>query len=254
MPKKLQAVCLFFFSLILLWLVGYKAKSDFSKTAAQRRIVNPKAPHFLIQAQDAFSQKLYKAALVLADSAEYYAPGLADIFFLRGLIYTELRRYDEAETAYGKVLAIDPSYQGAWLNLGSTALRQGDSRTALAYYHQELKSYPTAATYHQIGRVYTKIGKLDSARYAYQKSIAADSSFSTAYLRMAELYKQEGELDKALQYARQGLQKQPENLNYRYFLGSLLLLNNRLPEAVTELEAVIKERPWHYWPIISGKH
>ncbi|MGH7452417.1 MAG: tetratricopeptide repeat protein [bacterium] len=201
----------------------------------------------MIQAQDAFSQKIYTAALLLADSAEYYAPNLADVSFLRALIYTELRRYDEAEAAYKKVLALDPYYQGAWLNMGSTAMRQGDSRKALEYYHHELKHYPTAATYHQIGRVYSKLGKSDSARYMYRKSIAADSSFATAYLRMAELYKQEGELGKALDYARQGLQQQPDDLNYRYFLGSLLVLSDQLPEAVTELEIVVKARPWHYW-------
>jgi len=250
MSKKLQALSLFFLSLILLWFAGYKTTSPqkgLSKTATQRRALSPKAPQFLIQAQDAFGQKLYNAALILADSAESYAPNLADVFFLRGLIYTEVRRYDEAEAAYKKVLALDPRYQGAWINLGSTVMRQGDSRKALTYYHKELQHYPTAATYHQIGRVYTKLGKLDSARYAFQKSIAVDSAFATAYLRLAELYKQEGDLTQALQWARQGLQREPENLNYRYFIGALLVLNNQLPEAVTELEAVIKARPWHYW-------
>jgi len=246
------AILIFILTLSAYWGLSavYKSKTgqkDFSKTAAQRRSINPKAPHFLIQAQDAFTQKIYNAALMLADSAEYYAPNLADVPFLRGLIYTEVRRYDEAEAAYKKVLALDPYYQGAWLNMGSAAMRQGDSRKAMAYYHKELKHYPTAATYHQIGRVYAKLGNLDSARYAYQHSLAADSSFETAYFRMAELYKQEGELDKALDYARQGLQRQPDNLNYRYFLGSLLVLSNHLPEAVAELEAVVKARPWHYW-------
>jgi len=242
------------FVILLLTMSAFWLLFDFqsapqkpSRTVGQRRAANPKAPQFLIQAQDAFGQKLYNAALMLADSAESYAPNLADVYFLRGLIYTEVRRYGEAETAYKKVLALDPRYQGAWINLGSTVMRQGDSRKALAYYHKELQHYPTAATYHQIGRVYTKLGKLDSARYAFQNSIAADSAFATAYLRMAELDKQEGDLKQALQWARQGLQREPENLNYRYFIGSLLVLNNQLPEAVTELEAVIKTRPWHYW-------
>lgn len=250
MSKKLQALGLFFFSIVCLWFLSYKSESEspgFAKTAAQRRVANPKAPQFLIHAQDAFSQKAYIAALALSDSAEFYAPALADVFFLRGLIYTEMRRYHEAGAAYNKALALDPKYQGAWINLGSTMMRQGDTRKALEFYHNELKHYPTAATYHQIGRVYTKLGKLDSARHAYQKSIAVDSSFATAYLRLAELYKQEGELGQALQYARQGLQKEPANLNFRYFIGSLLVLNNQLQEATAELETVVKARPWHYW-------
>ncbi|MDZ7360058.1 MAG: tetratricopeptide repeat protein [candidate division KSB1 bacterium] len=250
--KKKLAYTILVLTMGAYWLLAAVCQSEngqhvFNKTAAQRRTVNPKAPHFLIQAQDAFTQKIYNAALMLADSAEHYAPNLADVPFLRGLIYTELRRYHEAEAAYKKVLALDPYYQGAWLNMGSAVMRQGDSRKAMAYYHKELKHYPTAATYHQIGRVYAKLGNLDSARYAYEKSIAADSSFETAYFRLAELYKQEGDLAKALAYAREGLKRQPDNLNYRYFLGSLLVLSHHLPEAVTELEAVVKARPWHYW-------
>jgi tetratricopeptide (TPR) repeat protein len=249
-PKRQTiALSLFFALLVVIFFFAshQPGKENRPGIERQRRAADPKAPRFLIRAQDALSQKAYIAALALTDSAELYAPNLADVPFLRALIYTELRRYDEAAAAYQKVLALDPYYQGAWLNWGSTIMRQGDSRKALAYYHHELKYYPTAAAYHQIGRVYAKLEKSDSARYAYEKSIAADSSFSTAYFRLAELYKQQGELDKALAYARQGLQQQPENLNYRYFLGSLLLLNNHLPEAVSELEAVVKARPWHYW-------
>ncbi|MGH7491878.1 MAG: tetratricopeptide repeat protein [bacterium] len=218
-----------------------------SPTAQQRRTTDPQAAKFVVQAQDAFSKKAYNQALAWADSAERQAPDLADVWFLRGMIFTELRRYKEAEEAYGKVLSLDPRYQGAWLNLGSTALRQGNARKALDLYQKELKTYPTSAVLHQIGRVYANLGKADSARLAYEQAIAIDSSFATAYLRLAELYKEGGDLDQALRYARRGLALQPDNLNYRYFLGSLLLLSGQPQEAAAELEAVVAKRPWHYW-------
>jgi len=187
------------------------------------------------------------AALALVDSAERYAPQLADVFFLRGLIHTEMRRYDLAEEAYKKVLAFDPFYQGAWLNLGSVALRAGETRKALSCYQKELANYPGAAALHQMGRVYAKLGQPDSARFVYEQALKADSTFTTAYLRLAELYQEEGELEQALKYARLGLQLEPENLNYRYFLGALLVSSGDLPEAVEQLEAVLQKRPWHYW-------
>lgn len=218
-----------------------------SQTEEQRRAADPKAPRFLILAQDALSQKAFIAALAFTDSAELYAPQLADAPFLRGLIHTEMRRYDLAEAEYKKVLALDPFYQGAWLNLGSTALRAGDARKALGYYQKEMEHFPGAAVLHQIGRVYAKLGKPDSARHVYEQALKADSTFTTAYMRLAELYQEGGELEKALQYARLGMQLEPDNLNYRYFLGALLVSSGDLPEAVTQLEAVVQKRPWHYW-------
>lgn len=218
-----------------------------SQTEEQRRAANPLAPQFLIQAQDALGYRAFAAALALTDSAEHYAPDLADVFFLRGVIHTEMRRYDLAEAAYQKVLALDPFYKGAWLNLGSVALRAGESRKALQCYEKEMANYPGAAALHQMGRVYAKLNKPDSARIVYEQALKADSSFTTAYLRLAELYKEEGNLDRALQYAQRGLQLEPDNLNYQYFIGALLFSRGDLPEAVTRLEQVVAKRPWHYW-------
>jgi len=229
-------------------LVGCSSQTGQKSGAEkQRQEAGPQAPRFLVQAQDALSQRAFNAALALTDSAERYAPQLADVFFLRGLIHTEVRRYDLAEEDYKKVLALDPFYQGAWLNLGSTALRAGDARKALACYEKELANYPGPAALHQMGRVYAKLGKPDSARYVYEQAVKIDSTFTVAYLRLAELFKEEGELQKAVQYARRGLRLEPDNLNYRYFLGSLLVSNGELQDASVELEAVLQKRPWHYW-------
>ena len=235
---------------LLLVYAGCKSGSDEKQpsiTEKKRLSIDPKAARFLIQAQDAFRRKAYNPALIMADSAEQYAPELADIQFLRGLVFTELRRYDKAAVAYHKVLSLDPDYQGVWLNLGSTAFRQGDVRKALDLYLKEHEAYPSAAALHQMGRVYAKLGKPDSARLAYEQAIATDSTFTTAYLRLGELYKEEGELEKALEYSRLGLRLQPDNLNYGYFVGSLLLLTGEAEEAVDHLETVIELRPWHYW-------
>lgn len=233
-------------SFIVLGLV-LGCKKQQSQTEEQRRAANPLAPQFLIQAQDALSYRAFAAALALTDSAEHYAPELADVFFLRGVIQTEMRRYDLAEAAYRRVLALDPFYKGAWLNLGSVALRAGESRKALRCYEKEMANYPSAAALHQMGRVYAKLGKPDSARIVYEQALSADSSFTTAYLRLAELYKEEGELDKALAYARRGLSLEPDNLNYQYFIGALLFSRGDLSAAVTQLERVVAKRPWHYW-------
>ena len=241
-----------FYPLLFALVIGAGCRSgsdeeQLSQTALQRQAADPKAASFLIEAQDAFYRGAFGVALMLADSSQKYAPELADIPFLRGLVFTALSRLDEAQAAYEAVLVLDPNYQGVWLNLGSTAFRQGDRRKALRLYRKEQEAYSSPAVLLQMGRAYAELGVADSAQQAYQQAIAADSSYATAYFRLSELYKEEGELEKALEYSRQGLSLAPDNLNYRYFIGSLLLLMGAVGEAVEHLETVVEQRSWHYW-------
>lgn len=241
-------ICMIFF--LLLVNAGCRSDSEegkLSKTDMKRISAHPKAVQFLMNGDLAFKNGVYNAALILADSAEYYAPELADVHFLRGMIFTEILRFDEAKSAYEKVLALDPDYPGCWLNLGNTAFRKGKIREALKCYKKEKKFSTRSSIMLQIGRVYTELGKVDSALQAYQQAIALDSSYATTYMRLGQIYKDDGELEKALEYSRKGLNLDPDNLNYQYVVGSILLLTGQAKEAVDYLTNVVQEYPWHYW-------
>ncbi len=232
---------------LLTLLLIFACSSEEIPTEEKRKNADPRAAQFLIQSQDAFKNKWYGFALALADSAESLAPELADVYFQRGLVLTALRRYEDAEKAYQKVISLDPNYRGARMNMGSTALRQGDQDRALKYYRQEFKAFPAPGVLHQIGRVYAEGDQPDSARIFYERAISLDSSFATAYLRIGELLKEQGELEEAIEYARSGLKIQPESINYQYFLGSLLQLAGESEEAAGILQNVVEKQPWHYW-------
>lgn len=231
-------------------LAGCKSETDQEKESPgvlKGQTADSKVKLILIEAQDAFEQGAFGVALSLADSAERYAPELPDIPFLRGLIYTKMRLFDKAQISYERVLDLDPDYQGVWLNLGSTALRQGRPREALNLYRKEQEVRSSPAVLLQMGRAYQELGLVDSAEQAYLGAIALDNSYATVYFRLSELYKIEGKLEPALEYARRGLNLDPENLNYRYLLGSLLLLSAKEEEALKHLQMVVNQRPWHYW-------
>ncbi|MEE9166475.1 MAG: tetratricopeptide repeat protein [Candidatus Neomarinimicrobiota bacterium] len=235
---------------VVLIAAGCKSGSDgekLSQADLERQAVDSKVNLMLVEAQDAFHQGAFGVALALTDSAEHYAPELADTPFLRGLIYTKMRLFDKARFSYEKVLELDPDYHGVKLNLGSTALRQGRPRDALKWYRKEQEAYSSPAILLQMGRAYAELGVVDSAKQAYLQAIAADSSYATAYFRLSEVYKDEGELELALEYSRRGLGLDPDNLNYRYMLGSLLLLEGQLEEAEDHLQQVVRNRAWHYW-------
>ena len=217
-----------------------------SRTEQARRNADPQGVEFLLEAQQTYEAGFYNEALVLADSAAQYIPELADVSFLRGRILTAMRQFGQAEAAYLKTLEIDPEYPGVYLNLGNSAYLRGDPEEALALYRKEVGAAGTAAYLTQLGRVYADLGKADSARWAYERAIAADSTSPTAYMRLGQVYEDAGDFEQALRYSRKGLALRPDNLDYAYVVGVQMLRRGDLDGAADVLTRVTEEMPWHY--------
>ena len=221
--------------------------SCFFSTCQKKPDVDPAVAGLIFQAETAFRNGYYNAALIITDSALVNSPQAADIHFLRGRVFTNLARLNEAETAYRTVLSLNPNYQGAWFNMGTNSIRQDDLSAAIAHYKSEMLLYPSARTMVQIGRAYADLGKIDSAAFAYEEAIKTDSKNAAAYMRLGHLYKDSGDITKAIEYATIGLDLDPENLDYKYIMGSLLLLNGEPQVSLPFFQAVTSKRPWHYW-------
>ena len=209
--------------------------------------IDPAVAGLIFQAETAFRNGYYSAALAITDSSLVNSPHSADIHFLRGRVFTKLARLNEAEVAYRTVLSLNPNYQGAWFNMGTNSIRQDDLPAAIAHYKSEMLLYPSARTMVQIGRAYADLGKIDSATFAYEDAIKTDSNNAAAYMRLGHLYKDRGDITKAIEYATIGLDLDPENLDYKYIIGSLLLLNEEPKASLPFFQAVTSKRPWHYW-------
>lgn len=222
------------------------AGEDQAGGEAPKRVVHPKAGSLLVHAQDVLHAGRYDLALAFADSAQHIDPSLPEIYFMRGLVYSELRRFEEARQQYGKALALDPAYKGARLNMGNDAFRQGEHRQALRYYLEEEDVHPSPEVFLQIGYAYENLNEADSARWAYQRAITADDCFAAAYARLGQLYGSEGEYEQALAHAQKALHLDPDNMSYQYFKGYLLQQTGKPEEALGYLSRVTKERPWHY--------
>ena len=160
--------------------------------------IDPAVAGLIFQAETAFRNGYYNAALAITDSALVNSPRASDIHFLRGRVFTKLARLNEAEVAYRTVLSLNPNYQGAWFNMGTNSIRQDDLPAAIANYKSEMLLYPSARTMVQIGRAYADLGKIDSAAFAYEDAIKTDSKNAAAYMRLGHLYKDRGDIAKAI--------------------------------------------------------
>ena len=221
---------------------------SFIFSSCQKKLeIDPGVAALIFQAESAYRTGYYNAALTLSDSVITISPNVADIYFLRGRVFTKLARLEKAETSYLRVLQLDPNYQGAWFNIGTNSLRQDKLPEAISYYKKEQQTYPSATTMVQIGKIYADMGKVDSATYAYEKAIEIDTKNASAYMRLGHLYKDSGDITKAIKYTTSGVNLDPENLDYKYFMGSLLLLNGEPKASIPFFRSVTNKRAWHYW-------
>ncbi|MEZ4701912.1 MAG: tetratricopeptide repeat protein [Rhodothermales bacterium] len=200
----------------------------------------------LLQAgEDALRQGYFEEALILADSAAARMPAAVEPLFLRGMIFTQTMRWDEAEASYQEVLKRDPEYLGAWNNLGNIALRQARVNDALTSYRNEIALHPAPRPWISVGRAYRELGMTDSATYAFDQALKLDSTALDAYLAYAQIREEEGEFDEGLRYARKAYARAPRNPDVQYVLGMLLTKTGNDAEAVEHLAAVTQVWPWH---------
>ncbi len=204
------------------------------------------AIQLVTDAERAFEEGSYNEALRLLDSAAAYNPRSADIAFHKGQILENMNRLPEAAEFYRETLSLDSTYPWAHYNQGNIAFRQGRFREALQQFTQELRVEPRPDVWLNIGLVYANLHKPDSARWAYRNAIQVDSSFAPAYMLLGQEYKNDGQLQEALKYSRQGVQLDADNPTYLGIVGAMLFQMGELKEALPYLEKALAERSWDY--------
>lgn len=226
--------------------VGLASCSGGSTGGSADESVDPEAARHLVKGQNLLEQGSLQGALAHTDSALAIDSMAADVYFLRGRIYTQLSQYDDAEAAYETALSINPEQQGAWFNIGNNYFRRRQFRQALNHYRREAENYPNPSLYVHMAQSYSNLGKVDSAIYAYEQALQNDSSYAPAHAWLGQLYKDEGQFERALRHNRRALALDSANLQYRFFVGNLLLNTDQPGEAVDHLRRVAREQPYHY--------
>ena len=227
-------------------LIVFSCTSDKTPINNKYKKRNPMADYFLMEGNKYLKKHDFKKALALADSAELYAIKKDDVYFFKGRIYSELGRFAKADEAYNNTININPDYIGAWNNLGNNAFRQQKFSQAVKYYNKEIIKNKTSIPFRALGRAYVELGKTDSARICFKHSIDINNNYASAYLNMAQLEEDEGNLNKALNHASRAYALEPNNIEYQYVYSTILVQMDRGKEAIYSLREIIKEWPWHH--------
>lgn len=208
--------------------------------------LSPLANRYVQQAQHALTQQAFAQGLAYADSAIAEAPFAPEGHFVRGRLFFEVGRLEEAQAAYRKVQQVQSDYPGLAHNLGNIAFQQRRYRDALTLYTQEVERSSDPNPRHGLGATHEILGDADAARDAYEQVLATDPAYTPAHASLAAWHEREGNFTEALSHAQQAFALDSTNTAYRYTVGALLHRTGASASAVGHLQAVLEAEPWNY--------
>jgi len=110
-------------------------------------------------------------------------------WFDLGLTYQNQNKFKVAEIAYKKAISLDSSIWYPWSYLGLLYLNKGRFIEAESTYLKYLSQDSTdALSWSNLGLVYSNLNKLEESEQSYRKSISLDSTNTTTWSNLGLLY------------------------------------------------------------------
>ncbi|MDE2731872.1 MAG: tetratricopeptide repeat protein [Bacteroidota bacterium] len=203
------------------------------------------------EVQAAIEEQQYLGALSIIDSVLKRVPDRVELHALRGDVLSDLYRFDDAESAYLRALELDSDASGLAFSLGNNAFFVSRYRDALGYYQAERRNVARsdtvalAAIWAQTGRVYDRLGVVDSALIAYESALEHRPSYAQAWAWLAELHEDQGALEEALACAEHAVDLDAADPDFNYLAGRLKVQAGLLDDVVAHLNVTLSSQPWH---------
>lgn len=138
-----------------------------------------------------------------------------------------------AEKICRQILDLDPTHEGAYLNIADVLFKQGRLEEAIACYQQLLNLKPNdVSIYNNLGVLFDLQGRFLEAIACYQTIIQNDPDNATAYYNLGQLSEQQGNITDAIAHYQKVIQLQPNNGAAYYNLGHLLDQQGQLDDAI----------------------
>lgn len=171
----------------------------------------------------------YRNKSELADRSEKISPQ-AFFPYMNGVIYEEEGMYAQAAQSYRHALQVYPGSYEIRFDYARVLYMLRSFRDAIATL--EPIEPVNGEVYRLRAAAYRALGKGDSARSAYLKSVLLDSTQVSIYSYLGAYYQQAGQLDSATWAYRNLARLKPSDYLVPYELGKLLADQGHLREAI----------------------
>ena len=188
-------------------------------------------------------------------------------------LYRLQNQHDEAEAVLRTLLAREPENESGVEQLTQLLLDEGKSEEAISSLQQILQRAPTGRLWDMLGDAYNQTHDLPNAEQAYRKAadfepdeithrrglaqtllseekypealeqyqrlVQMDADDPDNYLRLAEIYRQMKQLDKAEQNVLLAKQRAPGNLEVIYYESSIYEAEGRFEDSIKVLSEAV---------------
>src|SRR5215813_9298467 len=146
--------------------------------------------------------------------------------------------YPALEAKFQAALAEDPNLAEADYNLGVLAERQGKKEEAVDHYQTALKKKPSLKEASEnLAVIAQNEGRIPEAVRAYESILTAYPDDAGAHARLAEIYRMNGDHDRAMEMARLALMREPKSLT-----AQKVMMHSYLDRKQTSLAKLVAQK------------
>lgn len=172
-----------------------------------------------------------------------------------GMAYTEQRRFDDAVVHLQRALVLAPDLTVVRNHLGRIFLAQGRLQEAVQTFRALVEHAPDVVEgRHNLAVAYARRGQQDLAIEQFNEALRLQPDFHAARLDLAALLLEMGRFPDAIDTLKAGLaaavastgERLPRELiELHYRLGLAYRMTGQRPQAIQELQAVVRADPAH---------
>lgn len=175
----------------------------------------------------------FKDAIASYGDALRLRPNFPEALYNLGNTHFALGQQAEAADCYRKALSLRPDMSDAWLNLSAIEEAQGNNEQAIQLLQQAIHLQPNhSEALLRLGAAYERAGQFADAEKFLRRSLAENDSDHVAHLKLASVLDGLGRADEARCHIEKSIKLSSENPEGYFFLGTILIRQNRVSDAV----------------------
>jgi len=209
--------------------------------SALRALVGEQPQVTLLLADSYLQLGQNKKAIELLEPASASKPEDLGIAYVMGMALLRDKQVDEGQKYLNQILGKGESAEALFL-MGTSKFSVGDFPNALKDFQKAYDLNPQLPTVNaSLGQALMATGDTGAATKAFERELAQNPNDFGSNLQMGVILKQDELFDQASKHFQRALRVRPGDIGVRYQIAAVMIAQNKIAPALTELEGIIKE-------------